>query len=128
MANKLRVSKQTQQIFSKVGSANGLQPFALAKLAIALSIRKGVLVDTDYGTDNEGQELNRQTIFGDHDLIFKCLFYRLLGILYVLYVVYGNARDVLGSLEGCEHFAYLDRPTAVVYVTSVGRGLSYLTG
>ena len=73
MANKLRVSKQTQQIFSKVGSANGLQPFALAKLSIALSIRKGALTDSDYGTDNDGQELNRQTIFGDHDLIFKCL-------------------------------------------------------
>ena len=73
MANKLRVSKQTQRIFSKVGQANGLQPFALAKLSIALSIRKGALTETDYGTDTEGQELNRQTIFGDHDLIFKCL-------------------------------------------------------
>ncbi len=73
MANKLRVSKQTQQIFSKVGKSSGLQPFALSKLSIALSIRKGPLTENDYGTDNDGQELNRQTIFGDHDLIFKCL-------------------------------------------------------
>ena len=73
MANKLRVSKKTQQIFSKVGNTNSLPPFALAKLAIALSIRKGPLQEKDYVTDNEGQELNRQTIFGDHDLIFKCL-------------------------------------------------------
>ena len=73
MANKLRVSKRTQQIFSKVGATNSLPPFALAKLAIALSVRKGPLQEKDYGTDNEGQELNRQTIFGDHDLIFKCL-------------------------------------------------------
>ena len=73
MANKLRVSKNTQQIFSKVGAKNGLQPFALAKLAIALSVKKGVLGESDFNTDNEGQELNRQTIFGDHDLIFKCL-------------------------------------------------------
>ena len=67
MANKLRVSKKTQQIFSKVGNTNSLPPFALAKLAIALSIRKGPLQEKDYVTDNEGQELNRQTIFGDHD-------------------------------------------------------------
>lgn len=73
MANKLRVSKKTQEIFSKVGTSNGLPPYALSKLAIALSIRKGSLGEQDYGTDNEGQELNRQTIFGDHDLIFKCL-------------------------------------------------------
>lgn len=73
MVNKLRVSKKTQQIFLKVGTANSLPPFALAKLALALSIRKGQLQEQDYGTDNEGQEFNRQTIFGDHDLIFKCL-------------------------------------------------------
>lgn len=73
MANKLRVSKKTQQIFSKVGAKNGLQPFVLAKLAIALSVKKGMLEESDYATDNDGQELNRQTIFGDHDLIFKCL-------------------------------------------------------
>lgn len=73
MANKLRVSKYTQQIFAKIGQKNGLQPFALAKLAIALSIRKGALEDGDFISDNDGQELNRQTIFGDHDLIFKSL-------------------------------------------------------
>ena len=73
MANKLRVSKRTQQIFSKVGKRNNLQPFALAKISIALSVKKGPLLAQDYTTDNDGQELNRQTIFGEHDLIFKCL-------------------------------------------------------
>lgn len=73
MVFKLRTSKETQKIFAKVGATNGLQPFALAKIAIALSIRQGPLQEKDYKTDNEGQELNRQTIFGEHDLIFKCL-------------------------------------------------------
>lgn len=73
MVFKLRTSKETQKVFSKVGAVNGLQPFALAKIAIALSIRQGPLQDKDYQTDNEGQELNRQTIFGEHDLLFKCL-------------------------------------------------------
>ena len=40
---------------------------------IALSIKKGLLSDKDFQTDNDGLELNRQTIFGDHDLIFKAL-------------------------------------------------------
>ena len=73
MPNKLRVSKRTQQIFATVGKKNNLQPFALAKIALALSINRGPLSEDDYTTDNDGQELNRQTIFGDHDLIFKCL-------------------------------------------------------
>ena len=73
MVFKLRTSKDTQKVFSKVGTANGLQPFALAKIAIALSIRQGPLKEQDFRTDNDGQELNRQTIFGEHDLLFKCL-------------------------------------------------------
>lgn len=73
MTNKLRTSKQTQEIFASLGQSLGLQPFILSKIAIALSIRKGKLGSTDFSTDNEGLELSRQTIFGDHDLIFKAL-------------------------------------------------------
>lgn len=73
MVYKLRTSKETQDVFAKVGSLNGLQPFALAKIAIALSIRHGALVESDFKTDTDGLELNRQTIFGEHDLLFRCL-------------------------------------------------------
>ena len=73
MTNKLHTSTQTQEIFSALGQSLGLQPYILSKLAIALSIRQGKLQKTDYETDNNGLELSRQTIFGDHDLIFKTL-------------------------------------------------------
>lgn len=73
MTNKLHTSLQTQEIFFSLGQSLGLQPYILSKLAIALSIRQGKLKEDDYATDNNGLELNRQTIFGDHDLIFKSL-------------------------------------------------------
>lgn len=73
MTNKLHTSLQTQEIFSLLGQSLGLQPYILSKLAIALSIRQGKLKKSDYETDNDGLELSRQTIFGDHDLIFKML-------------------------------------------------------
>lgn len=73
MTNKLHTSVQTQEIFNALGQSLGLQPFILSKLAIALSVKKGKLLDEDYITDNDGLELNRQTIFGDHDLLFKSL-------------------------------------------------------
>ncbi len=73
MTNKLHTSKRTQEIFASLGQSLGLQPFILSKIAIALSIRKGRLDETDFSTDNEGLELSRQTIFGDHDLLFKSL-------------------------------------------------------
>ena len=47
--------------------------FALSKIAIALTVRKGVLVPGDFKTDTEGLELNRQTTFGEYDLLFKSL-------------------------------------------------------
>ena len=78
MTNKLHTSVQTQEIFFALGQSLGLQPYILSKLAIALSIRQGKLKKADYETDNNGLELSRQTIFGDHDLIFKTLIMLLL--------------------------------------------------
>lgn len=73
MTHKLHTSKKTQDIFNSLNKTTGLQPFILSKLAIALSVRKGMVERIDYETDNDGLELSRQTIFGDHDLLFKSL-------------------------------------------------------
>ena len=73
MIYKLRTSKETMDIFSSIGNVQGLQPFALAKIAIALSIRKGKLLPEDFKTNAYGLELNRQTIFGEYDVLFKAL-------------------------------------------------------
>lgn len=73
MTNKLHTSKQTQEIFEMLGQSLGLQPYILSKLAIALSVKKGKIIGNQQETDNDGLELSRQTIFGDHDLLFKAL-------------------------------------------------------
>lgn len=73
MTNKLHTSKRTQNIFVSLGKSLGLQPFILSKLAIALSIKKGKITPEDMNTDNDGLELSRQTIFAEHDLMFKSL-------------------------------------------------------
>lgn len=61
------------KIFEELGTSQGLQPFALSKIAIALSIRFGSLSDKDFSADTEGLELNRQTIFGEYEGLFKAL-------------------------------------------------------
>lgn len=73
MIVKLHTSKKTQGIFVSLGQTLGLQPYILSKLAIALSIKKGKLTKNDFLTDSDGLELHRQTIFGEHDLLFKSL-------------------------------------------------------
>ena len=62
------------KIFEAVAASEGLQPFALAKIAIALSVRAGALTEKDFQTNAEGLELNRQTIFGEHEAVFKAVF------------------------------------------------------
>ena len=74
MIFKLRTSKKTMEIFEEIGASEHLQPFALSKLAISLSIKdKEPLKDSDFKTDTQGLELNRQTITGDYEQIYKSL-------------------------------------------------------
>jgi len=74
MVFKLKTSKGTMQIFNEIGASVHLQPFALAKIAIALSVRSSSdLCDDDFRTDHDGLELNRQTITGEYDDLFKAL-------------------------------------------------------
>ncbi len=61
-------------IFQRIGASEQLQPFILAKLALALSIHSNIpLSKLDFDTDSLGLELNRQTITGEFDTLFKSL-------------------------------------------------------
>lgn len=74
MIFKLKTSKSTMIFFEEISTSTHLQPFILAKLALALVIRNGNgLNDDDFKTDSDGLELNRQTITGEYDELFKAL-------------------------------------------------------
>ncbi len=104
MTNKLRTSSQTQERFNSLTQSLGLQPFILSKLAIALSIRKGKLSTKDFKSDNDGLELSRQTIFGDHDLLFKSL-------------IVNNAERAISEEEYFPAYvkAHLDRGSKILF-------------
>ena len=74
MAFKLKTSKKTEEILSQAESSTNIPYSTLVKLSIALSLRAGLLSDEDYSTNTLGRELNRQTITGDADALYKCLF------------------------------------------------------
>lgn len=74
MAFKLKTSKRTEDIFSRIESSENMPCYVLAKLAIALSLRsESILEEKDFSTNSMGRELNRQTITGDADAMYKCL-------------------------------------------------------
>lgn len=73
MAFKLKTSKEAEEIFGKIEASENLPWYALVKLAMALSIRSAALEEKDFKTNTLGRELNRQTITGDADALYKCL-------------------------------------------------------
>lgn len=74
MVFKIRTSNKTMEIFEEITASTNLAPFILSKLAISMSIKSGrSLDDDDFKTDNLGLELNRQTITGEYDDLFKSM-------------------------------------------------------
>jgi DNA sulfur modification protein DndE len=73
MGHKLKTSKQTEMLIDRIEKSENLPWYTLARLAIALSIAQGPLKESDFGTDHAGKELNRSTVTGDEDVVYKCL-------------------------------------------------------
>lgn len=74
MIFKIRTSKKTQMLFEEITASTKYAPFILSKLAISTSIKnKQPLSEQDFKTDSFGLELNRQTITGEWDELYKAL-------------------------------------------------------
>lgn len=74
MAFKLKTSKRASEIFDQIENSENLPCYTLVKLAMALSLRsKEPLEESDFRTNTLGREVNRQTITGDADAVYKCL-------------------------------------------------------
>ena len=74
MAFKLKTSKKSEEIFSRIEASENLPFYVTVKLAMAMSLRSERPLDAnDFNTNALGRELNRQTITGDADALYKCL-------------------------------------------------------
>jgi len=74
MAFKLKTSKKASEIFDRIESSENLPCYTLVKLAMALSLKSNIpLSENDFQTNVLGRELNRQTITGDAEVLYKCL-------------------------------------------------------
>ena len=73
MGFRLKTSKRTKDIFEEIGSSSNLKPFALSKIAIALSLKDSKSIDLYDETDTNGLELQRSTVTGEFDNVYKSL-------------------------------------------------------
>ena len=61
-------------IFEEMAASVNYAPFILSKLSISMSLKsKDPMIESDYKTDSFGLELNRQTITGEWDNLYKSL-------------------------------------------------------
>ncbi|WP_294353789.1 DndE family protein [uncultured Clostridium sp.] len=73
MGFRLKTSKKTKEIFEEVGRSYNLKPFALSKIAVSLSLKSKEPIDQEEEKDVNGLELQRSTVTGEYDAIFKAL-------------------------------------------------------
>ncbi len=74
MIFKIRTCEKTMKLFEEISASTNYAPFILSKLAISMSLKsKMPLNDDDFKTDSLGLELNRQTITGEYDALYKSL-------------------------------------------------------
>lgn len=73
MGFKLKTSKRTKEIFEEIGKSSNLKPFALCKIAVSLSLKEPHSIKEYSSIDNNGLELQRYTVTGKFDSIYKAL-------------------------------------------------------
>ncbi|MGO5136803.1 DndE family protein [Clostridium butyricum] len=73
MGFRLKTSKKTKEIFEEIGRSSNLKPFALSKIAVSLSLKENENIDNYKNEDVNGLELQRSTVTGEYDAIFKAL-------------------------------------------------------
>ena len=73
MGFRLKTSKKTKEIFEELGRSSNLKPFALSKIAVSLSLNYDEDIDNYENEDVNGLELQRSTVTGEYDAIFKAL-------------------------------------------------------
>ena len=72
MIFRLKTSKRTQEIFEELESRTNYKPYTLVKHAIAWSLKENTSV-SNFLSDSDGLDLNRQTLTGDNEVFFKML-------------------------------------------------------
>lgn len=73
MGFRLKTSKRTKEIFEEIGGSSNLKPFALSKIAVSMSLSSSISILEYENNDTNGLELQRSTVTGEFDSLFKAL-------------------------------------------------------
>ena len=73
MGFRLKTSRRTKDIFEEISKSSNLKPFALSKIAISMSLSESTSILEYKNNATKGLELQRATVTGEFDSIYKAL-------------------------------------------------------
>lgn len=78
--NRIRISKGASDQLKLIKQRTGMTPNILCRMAIMLSLRRNCLRKNN-SAKLDGLEFNLSTLFGDHVVLYECLFRQAYGEL-----------------------------------------------
>jgi len=73
LPNRIKLSKKATDKLRHLKGQTGLTPNILSRIAIMLAIKEGSDLSNAGVSDNDGQELNDTTLFGDNIYVYDVL-------------------------------------------------------
>jgi DNA sulfur modification protein DndE len=71
---RIKLSEESTKKLQLFKSRTGLTPNVACRLALGLSLSEKSTPSLELFTDETGQEINRYTVFGEHELVLLSLF------------------------------------------------------
>jgi DNA sulfur modification protein DndE len=71
---RIKLSQESTKKLQLFKSRTGLTPNIACRLALGISIAENSMPALELFTDETGQEINRYTLFGEHELVLTSLF------------------------------------------------------
>jgi DNA sulfur modification protein DndE len=71
---RIKLSQESTKKLQLFKSRTGLTPNIACRLALGISIAENNMPSLELFTEESGQEINRYTLFGEHELILTSLF------------------------------------------------------
>jgi DNA sulfur modification protein DndE len=71
---RIKLSQESTKKLQLFKSRTGLTPNIACRLALGISIAENNMPSLELFTEESGQEINRYTLFGEHELVLTSLF------------------------------------------------------
>lgn len=73
LPNRVKLSTKSTNKFKHLCGITGLRPNILARIAMMLSLKEGSNLSNAGVADNDGQDLNKSVLFGEHEEVYDVM-------------------------------------------------------